>query len=156
MPGSVGSILIAPVIYLVGLTIGPAFYSAAIYLAISRVITIFGSTLSWFKPRTVTISFVSFDIVSLLLQSAGGAIASMADEGDKKMSDMGVNIMIAGLVAQVVATSLFVGLCVQLSMAIRRHPEKLDYNYASYRKTLKFKLFLWGKLIPLTISNDNH
>jgi hypothetical protein len=132
------------IIYLVGLTIGPAFYSAAIYLSISRIMTIFGSSLSWFKPRTVTISFISFDLISLLLQSAGGAIASMADEGDKKQSDMGVNIMIAGLVAQVVATALFVGLCAQLALAIRRHPEKLDFNYASYRNTLKFKLFLWA------------
>ena len=90
-------------------------------------------------------AFVSFDVVSLILQSAGGAIASMADEGDKKQSDLGVNIMIAGLAAQVAATGAFVGVCSQLALAIRRHPEKLDYQYATFRKTLKFKLFLYGE-----------
>lgn len=133
------------IIYLVGLTIGPAFYSAAIYLSISRIITMFGETFSWFKPRTVTLAFIGFDVVSLILQSAGGAIASMAEDGDKKTSDLGVNIMIAGLAVQVAATTAFVGVCIQLALAIKRHPEKLDYQYATYRKTLKFKLFLWGK-----------
>jgi hypothetical protein len=80
----------------------------------------------------------------LLLQSAGGAIASISD--DKKGVDMGVNIMIGGLVAQVVATSLFAGVCIQLALAVRRHPERLDYQYAQFRKTLKFKLFLFGEL----------
>lgn len=125
------------------MTIGPAFFSAAIYLSISRIITIFGSSLSWFKPRTVSLAFIGFDLVSLILQSAGGAIASMADDQDQ--TDLGVNIMIAGLVAQVVATSAFVGVCFQLMLAIRRHPEKLDYSYAQLRKTLKFKLFLCGE-----------
>jgi hypothetical protein len=127
------------------LTIGPAFYSAAIYLSISRIITIFGNGLCWFKPRTVTLAFIGFDVVSLILQSAGGAIASMADT--QKDTDMGVNIMIAGLAAQVAATSAFAGVCIQLAIAIRRHPERLDYQYAQFRKTLKFKLFLSGKLI---------
>lgn len=67
----------------------------------------------------------------------------MADT--QKDNDMGVNIMIAGLAAQVAATSAFLGVCVQLALAIRRHPEKLDYQYAQYRKTLKFKLFLWSE-----------
>lgn len=128
------------------MTIGPAFYSAAIYLSISRIITLFGSSLCWFKPRTVTLTFIGFDIVSLLLQSAGGAIASMADT--QKDNDIGVNIMIAGLAAQVAATSAFAGVCLQLMIAIRRQPERLDHQYAQFRKTLKFKLFLSGKSMP--------
>lgn len=70
----------------------------------------------------------------------------MAD--DKEGTDMGVNIMIAGLAAQVAATSAFAGVCIQLILAVRRHPEKLDYHYAQLRKTLKFKLYLWGEYIP--------
>jgi hypothetical protein len=100
----------------------------------------------------VTLSFIGFDLVSLLLQSAGGAIASISDT--KKDTDMGVNIMIAGLAAQVAATTAFVGVCIQLAIAIRRHPERLDYQYASFRKTLKFKLFLWGKFDSIRSQNS--
>jgi hypothetical protein len=131
------------IIYIVGLTIGPAFYSAAIYLGISRIITIFGAQLSWLKPRTVTLLFIGADLISLILQSAGGAIASMADT--QKDNDLGVNIMIAGLIAQVVATSAFAGVCLHLAWNIRKHPERLDYSYAQFRKTRKFSLFLWCK-----------
>ena len=90
-------------------------------------------------------AFIGFDVVSLILQSAGGAIASIADDQDG--TDLGVNIMIAGLAAQVAATSAFAGVCIQLMVAVKRHPEKLDYVYAQFRKTLKFKLFLWGECI---------
>jgi hypothetical protein len=133
------------IIYIVGLTIGPAFFSAAIYLGISRIITIFGSSLSFFKPRTVTLIFIGADLVSLILQSAGGAIASMADTQED--NDMGVNIMIAGLIAQVVATSAFAGVCLHLAWSIRKHPERLDPSYAQFRKTRKFTLFLSCKFL---------
>lgn len=131
------------IIYLVGLTIGPAFYGAAIYLSLSRIITIYGTGLCWLRPKTVTILWIGFDSVSLLLQSAGGAISSMADTASQ--SDMGLNIMIAGLATQVAATVAFCAVCLQLWLAIRRHPQKLSVEYAVFRKSRKFKLYLSGK-----------
>lgn len=144
------------IIYLVGLTIGPAFYGAAIYLSLSRIITIYGQGLCWLKPKTVTITWIGFDTVSLLLQSAGGAISSMANT--KSQSDMGLNIMIAGLAAQVAATVAFVAVCLQLWLAVRRHPQKLSVEYAVFRNSPKFKLYLWGESSPSSVyykSADN-
>lgn len=65
-------------IYLVCLTIAPAFLSASVYLCLSRIVVIYGESVSRFRPRTYTLLFVCCDFFSLLLQAIGGAIASIA------------------------------------------------------------------------------
>lgn len=65
-------------IYLVCLTIGPAFLSAAVYLCLARIVIVYGESLSRFYPRTYTLMFCSFDFIALVLQAVGGAIASTA------------------------------------------------------------------------------
>lgn len=66
-------------IYLICLTIAPAFLAAGIYLCLSRVVAVYGAGLSRWKPRTYTLVFCSCDFFSLLLQAIGGALASTAD-----------------------------------------------------------------------------
>lgn len=97
--------------YLIPLTIAPAFITASIYLCLARVICVMDPNLAHtrLKPMTYTKIFVTFDIISLILQGAGGGVAATAD--DQKMNDMGVNIMIAGLAFQVFSLVVFIGLC---------------------------------------------
>ena len=59
---------------------------------------------------TYTKIFVTFDVISLVLQGAGGGVAATSDN-DKAMNDMGVNIMIAGLAFQVISLVIFSALC---------------------------------------------
>lgn len=66
-------------IYLVTLTIAPASLAAAIYLSLSRIVVVYGEEKSRFRPRTYTILFCSCDFLALLLQAAGGGIASISD-----------------------------------------------------------------------------
>ena len=86
----------------------PAFLTAAIYLCLSRIIIIYGTEVSRFKPRTYTLVFCTCDIISLLLQSLGGAIA--ATSNSVSSSNLGKNIMLAGLAWQVFSMVIF-GLC---------------------------------------------
>jgi RTA1 like protein len=133
------------IIYLVGLTIGPAFFSAAIYLSLSRIITTYGPTLSILSARKITAIFIGCDLVSLILQAAGGAIASLADtEAD---GDMGVNIMIAGLATQVASTFFFCLLCGHLMWAIRKHPHKVNQDSVQFRREFRFRAFLYGEYL---------
>ncbi len=81
--------------YLICLTIGPAFLSASIYLCLSRIIVVYGERISCFRPRMYTITFISCDFISLLLQAISGALASTADT--QSNLDRGTNIMVAGL-----------------------------------------------------------
>lgn len=62
--------------YLITLTIGPVFLAAAIYLAIGRIVVVFGEDISRIKPRTYTTFFLGCDIVSLVVQAVGGGIAA--------------------------------------------------------------------------------
>jgi RTA1 like protein len=64
--------------YLVTLTIAPAFLSASIYLCLARIVVVYGEEASRFKPRTYTVVFCTGDFLALLLQAVGGAIASDA------------------------------------------------------------------------------
>lgn len=134
------------IIYLVGLTIGPAFFSAAIYLCLARIIAIYGTGLSWFTPRWITIFFVGSDLLSLILQAAGGAIASTAN--DHSTTQIGINLMIAGLSTQVVSMTAFVAVCSQLAWAVWRHPQRLNTDYQKMRHSKRFRLFLWCEYHP--------
>ncbi|KAI4273267.1 MAG: hypothetical protein L6R38_006376 [Xanthoria sp. 2 TBL-2021] len=105
--------------YLVTLTIAPCFLTAAIYLSLSRIILTYGTALARFKPRTYTIIFICCDVFSLVLQAVGGAIADTADT--KSLEDVGINIMIAGLVFQVVSLTVFAALCADFFWSVRKH-----------------------------------
>jgi hypothetical protein len=132
------------IIYIVGLTIAPAFYSAAVYLCFSRIVALYGQGLPIVKARIITMVFIGGDFISLLLQSAGGAIASTAD--DQEGSDMGVNIMIAGLAVQVVVTSFFAACGIHLMWAIRKYPHKVISETTTFRRTNKCRFWLYGML----------
>lgn len=130
------------IIYIVGLTIGPAFFSAAVYLCLARIIAIYGHGLSWFTPRFITCSFIASDLVSLVLQAAGGALASLAETDSE--AQLGINLMIAGLSTQVASMTAYVVVCCQLAWAIHKHPEKVSTHHAKLRSSRAFRFFLWS------------
>ncbi|KAI1193689.1 RTA1 like protein-domain-containing protein [Nemania serpens] len=106
--------------YLISLTIAPAFITASIYLCLARIIYIVDPRLTStrLKPTTYTKIFVTFDIIALILQGAGGGIAATADT--KEMVDLGVHVMIAGLAFQVFSLVVFSGLCADFAWRLRR------------------------------------
>ncbi|CAM1503135.1 Fc.00g079110.m01.CDS01 [Cosmosporella sp. VM-42] len=125
-------------IYLVTLTIGPAFLSAAIYLCLSRIVVVYGAHLSRFEPRTYTIFFCTCDFISLALQAAGGGIASSADTAS--LTDTGKNIMLAGLAFQVFSLALF-AICGS-DFAFRAYKKKSLWNQEHLR-LINSRLFNW-------------
>ncbi|KAL4808599.1 RTA1 like protein-domain-containing protein [Aspergillus unguis] len=131
--------------YLVALTIAPAFLTAAIYLTLSRIVVAYGEKISYFKPRTYTITFITFDVIALVLQALGGGIASSADDDDKDTSDLGINIMIAGLAWQVVSLFIFSGMATYFFLRVRK-ARSTDFNmdFAHLRHSRYFKASLYG------------
>lgn len=90
-----------------------------------------------------TIIFISCDVLSLILQAAGGAITSIADT--KNLSDIGVNIMIAGLAFQVFSLALFITLVAEFLLRVRMHPKEKNPTTGALRESLKWKWFLCGE-----------
>lgn len=84
------------------------------------------------------------DFLALVLQGAGGGIADTAN--DANTTQLGINVMIAGLGWQVASLCLFIVACGDLAWAIRQHRPEVDRNTSTLRSSFRFKSFLWGEL----------
>ena len=85
------------------ITIGPVFFSAAIYVLIYQVVCYVNRSASRVNPKLFYWVFIPADIISLILQAVGGAMSSSSDGA----SQTGVNIALAGLIFQVITLSFF-------------------------------------------------
>ncbi|KAL6231529.1 hypothetical protein BDW75DRAFT_42576 [Aspergillus navahoensis] len=139
--------------YLICLTIAPAFITAAIYLSFGRVIIIYGEQSSRLKAKSYAKIFVACDILCLVLQAAGGAITATAGRDQDSLRRTGINVMIAGLAAQVVCLAAFmilVGDYARRLLALRRGNYASPGNAASAGSLgggWRWKGFLWGLAI---------
>ncbi|KAI8277906.1 Sphingoid long-chain base transporter RSB1 [Colletotrichum sp. SAR11_240] len=88
---------------IVFITSGPVWYTAAIYVTLSKAITHLGPELARLPPKALYWVFIALDVSCLAIQAAGGAI-STDSKGD---SDLGVNLAMGGLVIQVVVIVVF-------------------------------------------------
>jgi hypothetical protein len=71
--------------YLICLTIGPVFIAAAIYLCLGRIVVVLGEEISRIKPRSYTLFFMGCDVISLVVQAAGGGIAASTPITNQRM-----------------------------------------------------------------------
>jgi len=126
------------------LIIAPAFNSAAIYLTLKHIALCFGEEWSFIKPRFYTYIFIFFDLLSLILQGAGGGIASTADTDSQQQ--VGDNMMMAGISWQVAALTIFAataGVYVwRRWKALAQYP--LSSEAAAAVGSIKFRLFVVG------------
>jgi RTA1 like protein len=135
------------------LTLGPAFISAAIYLCLARIVIVYGKEFSRLKPRTYGILFATCDLVALLLQSGGGALAVSADT--KSASNAGIYIMLGGLAFQALSLVLFMTLWLKFfrrrrraaAAAATRNEVIGNPEFADLRQDFKFKAFQIGMSI---------
>ncbi|KAK1222802.1 Envelope glycoprotein gp160 [Marasmius sp. AFHP31] len=106
------------------LIIGPTPLLAANFVIFGRLVTLLGTEYSRLRPNLYSYIFLGCDIVSLALQGAGGGFASTAKSGDK-MFDLGTNLMIAGIILQVVMMTIFVVLVGEFTLRyIRDRPHR--------------------------------
>ena len=99
------------------------------------------------KPRTYLIIFVTCDIFNLILQGLGGGISSTQQH--PKGIQAGINIVIAGLVSQVVSLSIFMICCAHFAFRVFRSVEKPVQIFSHIRDTKRFQSFLIGELFLL-------
>ncbi|KAH6956081.1 RTA-like protein [Fusarium avenaceum] len=131
--------------YIVTITIGPAFFSASIYLCLARIVAVYGQRYSRFSPRTYTITFMLFDFVALVLQAAGG---SMLGSDDRDTLSVGIKVMKAGLAAHLAAISIFTILATEIAFRVAYRQDRWNHKFSQLQKSRKFKAFL----ICLTIA----
>jgi len=128
------------------LTIAPAFLAAGIYLCLSRIVVTFGAQNSRIKPLSYPRIFIPCDLISLMLQAAGGGLASAASHANKNPA-LGDNIMVAGLAFQVITLLVFMTLAADFAFrTIGRYKamgtSTFDDAHAGLRQSKRFRGFL--------------
>ncbi|KAI9800820.1 MAG: hypothetical protein M1825_003603 [Sarcosagium campestre] len=144
-------------LYIVSLTVGPACFSAAVYLCLGRLVLAYDdrgnnndtsipgnkAPISRLEPRLYTIIFMTCDFVALLLQAVGGALASSAET--QQEADIGVNVMLAGLAWQVFSLLLFIVIAADFLWKAHRTPEsERSPRHADLRAGKGFRVFISG------------
>jgi hypothetical protein len=88
------------------LTMAPTFIMAGIYYFLAELITLYGRRYSLLKPLWFSYIFICCDVLSLFLQAVGGGMAGVSLQ-TLSTSETGTNIMVAGIIFQVVTMSIF-------------------------------------------------
>lgn len=83
-------------------------------------------SLSRFKPSLFYWIFIPCDIISLILQAAGGALSCVASTKDDVQ--IGVDISLAGLIFQVICITIFCGFFADYLILCKRSGAWLNIN----------------------------
>lgn len=127
------------------LIIAPSFFAAAIYLTLKDMVRAIGPQYSPIKPILYPWIFISCDLLSLILQGAGGGTAASANT--TKTSADGGHIMLAGIVFQV-ATFTFLYILLGLYIKnLRQNRHTMTTSQLSILHSKNFKVFAWGVFI---------
>lgn len=131
------------------LIISPAFVSAGIYLTLKHTIISLGECWSRFRPAMYTYIFIAGDLVSLLLQGAGGGIAATADSGSE-LQDVGTNLMIAGVIFQVVVLAIFGLCCSEYAIRTYHHRDQVTCEAKALLHKTSFRSFVFAIIVAYT------
>ncbi|KIW12213.1 hypothetical protein PV08_09489 [Exophiala spinifera] len=91
---------------IVTLVVSPVFFTAALFIMLGQLSVQRGAKYSLLPPRLYLYIFCSCDVIALLIQAAGAAIAShqFDTQGDP---EKGTHIVVAGLGFQLAAMTIF-------------------------------------------------
>jgi hypothetical protein len=125
------------------LIISPAFVAAGIYITLKHIVITFGESWSRLRPAWYTYIFICGDVISLTLQGAGGGLASAGEPGSATQ-DVGTDLMIAGVIFQVVILAIFGFFLVEY--ALRTHRRRNQLSAASVRlfNSTPFRCFMFA------------
>ncbi|KIX05063.1 uncharacterized protein Z518_05935 [Rhinocladiella mackenziei CBS 650.93] len=125
------------------LILGPAFNSAAIYLVLKHITLCFGPEYSRIRPNWYTWIFISGDLVSLVIQAFGGALAATANDNLDRQK-LGDDLMMAGIAFQVVTLLFFAGAASWYVIRRRRAHQPYTTEATHFLRSRKFRLFVIG------------
>lgn len=125
------------------LIISPAFVAAGIYITLKHIVINFGESWSRLRPAWYTYIFIAGDFISLCLQGAGGGLASVGDPGST-IQDIGTNLMITGVIFQVVILSFFGYFLVEYAIRTNRRRDQLSAESVKLFKSTQFRCFMFA------------
>ena len=129
------------------LLLAPILFAATLYMTLSRVIlAVVGQHLSIIPPRWLTRIFVLADVGSFFIQGGGAGVLVQATSQDK--SQLGQNIIVGGLVFQIVAFGLFCLTALVFNLRFRKHGDTEHCNQIPWQSIL-IMLYLTSAFIMI-------
>ena len=102
----------------------------------------FDESLSRLKPRQYTWIFIPIDFSCIALQAVGGGLAASAgNTGKLSVLNAGNNIIVTGIVLQVVNLVVFGAVGAEYAWRLRKHKAELGAKL-DYAKNGKFRAFI--------------
>ena len=123
-------------IQIICLVLAPAFLSAGIYLSLKHLILHLGPRYSTLKPEYYTRAFIAADIISLILQFTGGAIAGLGAQ-----KNIGLRLALVGIIGQVVTLSVFGVLATDYAGRLFKNRNELSNEARKTCRGWKFRLY---------------
>lgn len=132
------------IIQILLLIVSPSLLAAGLYLTLKHLVLHYGPEYSRLSPKFYTWLFVVCDAIGFLTQCIGGGIQASADNTDKKMLDMGNNIMVAGVSFQAATMAVCGLLSLDFVYNLYRHrgERKETVQIASSRSAKAFQFYL--------------
>lgn len=122
------------------LIFAPAFFAAGNYVVLGRLIAIMGPQSSPLSAKWYLIIFCTCDLFSLVIQAIGGGMASAASNKPDGNTTPGTNVMVGGIIFQLVSMSFFVGFFLEFLRRSRK-----------FRFTLKLKLMVGATTLSVAL-----
>jgi hypothetical protein len=120
------------------ITLGPAFFSAAIYFTLAKIIVYVGREYSRIPPKAYYYIFIPCDLISLSLQGTGGGLSSSSSGG----SNVAVDVSIAGLSFQVVTLCVFIALATDYAIRAAKGRKRAG-SETTVPLSRSFKIFVF-------------
>lgn len=131
------------------LIIAPSFLAAGIYLTLKYLVLTIGRDYSRIRAKWYTWIFIMCDLLSLVLQGAGGGIAASAEDED--MQTVGNNLMMAGIVWQVVTLIAFAALVADYSLNAFKGRSTFTQATVNLLSSRNFKLFASAFMVSFLV-----
>jgi len=126
------------------ITFGPAFFSAAIYFTLAKIVNYLGREYSRLPAKAYYAIFITCDLISLSLQGTGGGLSSSSSGGSK----IAVDISIAGLSFQVITLCVFIALAADFAISFSRARKSLPTKTDLPKQ---FKIFITFLSLAITL-----
>ncbi|KAG8955678.1 hypothetical protein FRC04_007669 [Tulasnella sp. 424] len=108
------------------LIVAPAFLAAQDYMIIGRVMAYVGSQYGIINHNKITKIFVGADVLAIITQAGGGAMLAGA-QGNLDQMKRAKNILLGGLVLQVITFAFFAFVAISFDWRSSRAPELKPY-----------------------------
>lgn len=127
------------------LLVAPALFAASLYMQLGRIVELVeGDRYLLIKRRWLTVTFVTGDVISFLLQASGGGIMSSEQ---KSTRDLGTRVIVIGLFVQIIFFACFLVVASRFHHHLHRQPTtKVRESVLPYKRHL-ISLYLTSFLI---------